>query len=119
VEIRHPFFDLRLVEFLLSVPPLPWLVDKELLREAMRDRLPDSVRRCPEVPLAGYPAHEGLVRCPPPDPTRVAEVSGIDRFVDLERFLEIATQPQKLRPSEYELITRPLGLALWLQEATS
>jgi asparagine synthase (glutamine-hydrolysing) len=118
-EVRHPFFDLRLVEFLLSVPPLPWLVDKELLRVAMRDKLPDAVRRRPKAPLDGYPVHEGLVRCPPPDLKRIAEASGIERFVDLERFLVIARQPQKLRPSEYALITRPLGLAVWLQKAAS
>jgi asparagine synthase (glutamine-hydrolysing) len=115
-EVRHPFFDLRLVEFLLSVPPLPWLVDKELLRVAMKDRLPDNVRDRPKAPLGGYPVHERMAREPRLDLERFVEAAGIDRFIDLKGFLTIAQRPQRLRPSEYGLITRPLGLAVWLQK---
>jgi asparagine synthase (glutamine-hydrolysing) len=115
-EVRHPFFDLRLVEYLLSVPPLPWLVDKELLREAMKNRLPESVRDRPKTPLGGYAAHEQLVRNPQPDLERIVEASGIDRYVDVKGFLKIARRPERLRPSEYGLITRPLGLSVWLQK---
>ena len=49
VEVRHPFFDLRLVDFLLALPDLPWCSDKELLREAGRGILPDAVRLRREV----------------------------------------------------------------------
>ena len=40
---RHPFLDLRVLEFMLSVPPVPWARRKLLLREAMHGRLPDEV----------------------------------------------------------------------------
>jgi asparagine synthase (glutamine-hydrolysing) len=40
---RHPFLDLRVLEFMLAVPPVPWARRKLLLREAMRGRLPDEV----------------------------------------------------------------------------
>jgi asparagine synthase (glutamine-hydrolysing) len=40
---RHPFLDLRVLEFMLSVPPVPWARRKLLLREAMRGRLPGEV----------------------------------------------------------------------------
>src|SRR5438045_3432734 len=33
VEVRHPFFDVRLVNFLLALPALPWCSDKQLLRK--------------------------------------------------------------------------------------
>ena len=52
LEVRHPFFDLRLLRFLLSLPPIPWCVDKEILRAAMQGWLPDSVRLRPKTPLA-------------------------------------------------------------------
>jgi len=47
VEARVPFLDHRLVEFAFSLPPEwrmrgPW--NKFVLREAMRDRIPESVR---------------------------------------------------------------------------
>ncbi len=41
--LRHPFLDLRVLEFMLSVPTLPWAREKMLLREAMRGWLPDEV----------------------------------------------------------------------------
>ena len=44
VKVRFPFFDKRLAEFLLSVPSYPWLNDKYLLRQAMQNQLPESVR---------------------------------------------------------------------------
>ena len=46
VEMRHPFFDRRLVEFLMRVPPDQKLnrgVTKVILRAAMRDVLPESI----------------------------------------------------------------------------
>src|SRR6202008_2887737 len=55
VEVRHPFFDLRLVAFLLALPALPWCSDKELLREAARGVLPDEVRLRRKSPLLADP----------------------------------------------------------------
>ncbi|OLE97050.1 MAG: hypothetical protein AUG75_12860, partial [Cyanobacteria bacterium 13_1_20CM_4_61_6] len=55
VEVRHPFFDLRLVDFLLGLPALPWCSDKELLREAGRGILPDAVRLRRKSPLLEDP----------------------------------------------------------------
>lgn len=60
--VRRPFFDLRLVRHALALPPFPWMVDKLILREAMRGRLPDDVRTRPKAPLAGDPAGERLRR---------------------------------------------------------
>jgi asparagine synthase (glutamine-hydrolysing) len=45
VEVRHPYLDLRMLRFLLAVPPLPWCKQKYLLRRAMRGVLPESVLR--------------------------------------------------------------------------
>lgn len=41
--LRHPFLDLRVLQFMLSVPTVPWARDKLLIREAMRGRLPKEV----------------------------------------------------------------------------
>lgn len=43
LALRHPFLDLRVLEFMLSVPTLPWAREKLLLREAMRGHLPPEV----------------------------------------------------------------------------
>jgi len=55
IEVCHPFFDLRLVDFLLALPALPWCSDKELLREAARCILPDAVRLRRKSPLLEDP----------------------------------------------------------------
>ena len=56
LEVRHPFIDVRLVEYLLSIPAKPWCVNKHILRCAMKDRLPAAVLNRPKTPLAGDPA---------------------------------------------------------------
>ena len=55
LDMRHPFFDLRVITFLLSIPPVPWYWDKAVLREVLRGVLPEEVRRRRKAPLAGDP----------------------------------------------------------------
>ena len=43
LEIRSPFLDLRLIEYLSRVPPVPWFEGKRLMREAMRGILPEAL----------------------------------------------------------------------------
>jgi len=54
-EWRFPFLDLRVLEFMLSVPPVPWGWKKRLVREAMRGRLPEEVLTRRKTPLDCYP----------------------------------------------------------------
>ena len=56
LEVRHPFVDVRLVEYLLSIPIKPWRIKKYILREAMKDQLPAAVIDRAKTPLAGDPA---------------------------------------------------------------
>jgi asparagine synthase (glutamine-hydrolysing) len=56
LEVRHPFIDVRLVNYLLSIPTKPWCLNKHILRCAMKDRLPAAVVNRPKTPLAGDPA---------------------------------------------------------------
>jgi asparagine synthase (glutamine-hydrolysing) len=61
LEVRHPFLDMRLVEFLLAIPTTPWCVHKHILRSAMKGKLPPAVLNRPKTGLAGDPALQ-LVR---------------------------------------------------------
>lgn len=56
LEVRHPFIDVRLVEFMLGIPAVPWCVNKHILRQAMRNQLPAAVLERQKTPLAGDPA---------------------------------------------------------------
>ncbi len=116
-QFRHPFFDLRLVTFLLSLPPVPWCVDKHILREGLKDRLPARVLSRPKTPLSGYPPYEMIRKAKKPlSFEALIKESGVERFVDKGRYLHILLNSDKIRPEEYELITRPLGLAWWLTQ---
>lgn len=66
LEVRHPLTDVRLIDFLLQIPPVPWCVDKHILRRAMNNRLPPAILNRAKTPLAGDPtlhlAHAAGVR---------------------------------------------------------
>jgi asparagine synthase (glutamine-hydrolysing) len=55
VEVRYPFLDLRVVSYLLAIPPFPWCYRKTLIRRAMRDSLPQEVLRRAKTPLQEDP----------------------------------------------------------------
>jgi asparagine synthase (glutamine-hydrolysing) len=117
LEGRHPFFDLRLVRFLLSVPPAQWYNDKGLLRIGMRGRLPEALLRRPKTPLAGSPlgarfAAEGAAWLD--GRTLGPEVAP---FVDAER-VPRATGGRMDGPADpLWLHLRPLALSLWLRRS--
>ena len=50
-EERDPYMDLRLVEFVLSLPPMPWLYQKHILRRSMHGLLPKTITERPKQPL--------------------------------------------------------------------
>lgn len=51
IDIRHPFLDLRLIDFVLGLPPSPWVFEKRILRTSVQDLLPPSILRRPKAPL--------------------------------------------------------------------
>ena len=89
MEFRYPYFDIRLVQYLLRVPVLPWFSNKALLREAMRGRLPESVRVRPKAPMAGEPNHsyaEWVHGNNTPGPQ-------LARYVDTSRVMRLVPEP--------------------------
>ncbi len=51
VEMRHPFIDRRLLEYLISIPPRQGYLpgqDRWILRRAMADLLPEAIRTRPD-----------------------------------------------------------------------
>ena len=111
VEVCHPFFDLRLVDFLLALPALPWCSDKELLREAARGILPDAVRLRRKSPLLADPLI-ALLRRP-----ESACVDSFESVPELNRYVERHLIPKvfgERNASNAWINLRPLSLNLWL-----
>lgn len=112
LEVRHPFFDLRLVEFLIALPALPWSSDKELLREAVRGVLPEEVRLRRKSPLAAAPL-VALLQQP--------ASAWVDRFEAvplLARYVRRNSIPPVFKETDSwsaSVNLRPLGLNYWLK----
>lgn len=78
---RHPYLDLRVAEFMLSAPPIPWGWKKHLMREAMRGRLPAEVLGREKTPLARYPDVATMRKHGLPELSRA---SLVERYVDAQ-----------------------------------
>lgn len=121
VVVRYPFYDVRLVEFVLGVPNYV-TAGKRVLRQVMRGRLPEAVRTRPKAYLAGDPIRarfaRGSVRAPV-----AAALSRVDgEFVSRPQFLSaydryLAGEGAASTWSSYHVIT-PLALNNWLEQGS-
>ena len=112
VEVRHPFFDLRVVSFLLALPALPWCSDKELLREAARGILPDTVRLRRKSPLLADPLVVLLQQKESAWVDSFVPVPELSRYVVRERIPEVFGEKD---PWTAWIHLRPLSLNFWLR----
>lgn len=113
LEIRNPLFDVRLVEYLLAIPLIPWCVDKELLRSVVRGKQPDEVRRRPKSPLAADPVLAHLRR-------EQAPALGSFAVAALAEYVKREAVPRITGKDSYEswVNLRPLSLNYWLKHKT-
>jgi asparagine synthase (glutamine-hydrolysing) len=112
-EVRHPFFDIRLMDYLLAIPPMQWSVYKHLLRKTMQGVLPEQVRLRPKAPLASEPVLELL---------RQTETQWINDFkpkLELLNYVNRYAIPKVSMNDSFDKIwvnLRPLSLNYWLQD---
>jgi asparagine synthase (glutamine-hydrolysing) len=111
LEHRWPFLDVRLVGYLIAIPPLPWCIDKQLLRVAMRGALPATLLRRAKAPLADDPLRVHV---------RNTDCSRLDRFEaapELSRFVNRSAIPPVAGMAAGQNLwrdLRPLCLNYWL-----
>jgi asparagine synthase (glutamine-hydrolysing) len=114
VEMRYPFLDLRVVNYLLALPPFPWCFEKMLLREAMAGRLPERVRVRPKTPLQGDPLSAQFQR------TGAAELDQMPWSPYSSRYIDRSALPPlhgKMDSEQMAVNLRPYCLNIWLQSA--
>jgi asparagine synthase (glutamine-hydrolysing) len=114
VEVRHPFLDLRIVNFLLALPPFPLFFEKQLLREAVAGRLPESVRTRRKTPLAGSPLVEHLRK------SRTEWMEESEWSAEMDSYVNksaLATFHGETNLEKAHSALRPLCLNFWLQSA--
>jgi asparagine synthase (glutamine-hydrolysing) len=112
VEFRHPLLDLRLLQYCLSLPPVPWCVKKDILRSAMLGSLPDTIRTRAKTPSAGAPY---LARLHALDACWVDDVTFEQ---DLGTYVDTAMIPMLWRAVDADeswTNLRPLSLNVWMK----
>jgi asparagine synthase (glutamine-hydrolysing) len=82
IEVAPPWFDVRVLDFVFSLPPMPHFASKDLARRVLKDLLPDEVRLRPKTPLRGDPLFVLFPRTPERWVKDVSESSLLDEFVD-------------------------------------
>jgi asparagine synthase (glutamine-hydrolysing) len=105
LDWRHPYLDLRVLQFLLSVPPVPWARRKLVLREAMRGRLPAEVFERRKTPLAANALQQALsgVALPP-----LAAPAALESWLDPGRL------PRRPHAADLEPLIAVHALDHWL-----
>ncbi|MGH9686895.1 MAG: asparagine synthetase B family protein [Candidatus Acidiferrales bacterium] len=116
VDVRYPFLDLRIIDYLLAIPSFPWAFKKTILREAMAGYLPEKIRLRPKTPLPDEPMSTALGEQVLP------RIAGMKWSEELERFVRRAAyrSPHSGRAVPVNnLAMRPLCLNFWLQRSSS
>jgi asparagine synthase (glutamine-hydrolysing) len=137
VEHRHPFFDLRVVTWLLAIPAIPWCDNKEVLRSAMAGLLPLPLRRRPKAACVAQgilsaplgfltPRRRGQKAAPGQEPiqeiVRLEESAWVDGFEpvpELARYVVRERVPRVFGECDNAEIwtnLRPLCLNHWLHD---
>lgn len=117
VEVRFPFLDLRLLNYLLAIPPLPWCVDKQLIRMAMASQLPDAVRLRSKTPVTGNPILARLAQGQNPW-QQLGTNTPIHSYVNTQ-VIRQALESSNLDSWEAWELMRPVSLGYWLQQLLS
>lgn len=117
LKTRFPFFDLELITFLERIPPVPWLQDKILLREAMRGILPDEVRRRSKSPLPGSGQFNHYKRDGATEwQLDLANSHHLDRLVDRQKLVSLLLDHTSVDHISYRQTVPVLHLAYWFTQ---
>jgi len=114
---RHPFADIRLVQFMLNMPNAE-LINKKILRETLGSCLPEQVRGRRKTPLAGDLTRNQItsadLRQQLPD-----ILEGVERYVNIECYQQEFDNFCRGAGMETTwtsaLIITPLALSQWLK----
>lgn len=112
VEVRHPFFDLRVVTFLVGLPRLPWCCDKELLRQSGRGTLPEAVRLRRKSPVRHDPVVALLQKPESRWVDQFEPVAELQRYVSRHKIPPVWMEGSS---STAWINLKPLSLNFWLR----
>lgn len=113
VDVVDPFADLRVLNVLLRLPPLPWFHQKYLLRRMMAGRLPEGVLRRPKQIIGDLAAYMLMQ----PENAWVDHwqpIDAVQQYIVRER-IPLLTGSHARLGHEQGVHLRPLLLDRWLR----
>ena len=110
VDTAMPFLDLRLINFVFSIPAFPWTYQKFMLRRALKDHLPPEVLARPKTPL-GDISQAYLQDAQTEWMDRWRAVPGLGNYVERDQIPAIHGE---LNSSQLYINARPLLLNTWV-----
>ena len=116
LEFRYPFLDLRLVNFAMALPPIPWCVDKLLLREVGRRLLPEAVCRREKTSL---PADFAIRMARQPGFRWLDEFTSCPQLAEYVRRAAVPPVMGEVDRNQLWMNMRPATLNYWLQHHQS
>ena len=111
LEVRHPLADVRVIEYALGLPVIPWVIDKQILRAAMKDILPEPIRLRPKSPLNFEPAVALIGSEKFKQIDEFSPTATISAYVDRQAIPKIASEKDSIR---LWMNARPFILNQWL-----
>ena len=113
LRVRHPFMDLRLLNFAAGIPPDPWLVRKRILRDATADLLPAAIRERRKTLLVAAPRAGTSAQYRQRLVELVRSVPDAEQFIDTAALTAAILRRRDSDPHDGTL-DRPIGLIGWL-----
>jgi asparagine synthase (glutamine-hydrolysing) len=112
LESRHPLIDIRVIEFCLSLPQVPWCLNKYIMRAAMKGQLPEIIRTRPKTTVTPWnwissSDHRFISQ-------RFTADTRIREFVEVEA---VPLVDPRGNPETHWSHLRPLALSHWLGSA--
>jgi asparagine synthase (glutamine-hydrolysing) len=112
LEHRAPLLDLRVLRFMLRLPPVPLCMDKKLARRAMANKLPDAIIHRSKTPLPDDPLSQCVLPTGWPTDLSHEHRKSIEAFVNWDKWCETLSE---VEGSLSWLSLRPISLLLWLK----
>jgi asparagine synthase (glutamine-hydrolysing) len=123
MDLRLPFFDRRVIEFCLALPPEQKMQNgwtRLVMRRAMKGLLPEKVRWRPQKSNIGPSFDHGLLKYETDRLTAMVRdnTGDVARFVDLDVLEEALGNfaSGQIKQGQALLLWRALSLALWLEQ---
>lgn len=117
LEAWYPYMDPRVLDYLLSLPVVPWCDNKGLLRVAMRGRLPQAVLKRPKTPqppaaLSGLMARQADMR------RLLMTMSELTPYVDMDKVMSAAPPVPLTSWLHFPVPVALLNVGYWLRSVT-